>query len=302
MSIAYTRKLDEPKLVEHFLRTVLQVENVTQNDIKELTKVENELAQLDIEKSTHNDKTKWHKPYNSPKSRADLRKLIADELYSKKRLSKDDLITFGSGGSKPKNLKNERKAYIIIGLPAAGKSGIANKVADLTGAYILDNDYAKRKIPEFHNSEIGATITHNESELIVFGLDSVRNFTNFTPLFFQCVQKGHNLVIPKIGAKQKSVTEIVDILTTNCGYEVHLILVNLNRQFATKRALGRYKDSRRYVPLSLIFDGYANDPTITYFRLQEIDVGFSSFGEIDTTLKPYKKTGKANSIIHKITF
>lgn len=301
MSNAYSRKLDEPRLIEHFLKTVLDFDGSSPSVINKLTRIEKKLAQLDIEKSTHNDKSKWSKPFNTVVKRNELRNIIGAELYKKTRLKDDDQIRLGYGGCKPKNgVKNERKAFIIIGLPAAGKSGIANKIADLTHSYILDNDYAKRKLPEFNKSEIGASLTHNESDLIVFGSNSIRSFSTLTPLFFQCVQKKHNIVIPKIGANKNSIIELANILTENCGYKVHLVLVNLNRQHATKRALERYIRSNRYVPLSLIFDGYANDPTITYFRLKESRENFSSFGEIDTTTKPYQKNGEKASIVHKI--
>ena len=53
-------------------------------------------------------------------------------------------------------------------LPASGKSTIANSIADLYGAYIIDSDFAKRKIPEFGH-EFGASIVHEESSIITFG-------------------------------------------------------------------------------------------------------------------------------------
>lgn len=91
-------------------------------------------------------------------------------------------IKFGVGGSKPSKLLSQKKAFIVIGLPAAGKSGIANKIADITGSYIIDNDYAKRKIPEYYDSPIGASVTHEESDAIIFGNKTQKDFNLFTPL------------------------------------------------------------------------------------------------------------------------
>ena len=49
---------------------------------------------------------------------------------------------------------------------------------------------------------------------------------------------------------------------------------------------GRFIESGRYVPIGLIFDGYANDPLNTYFLLKDgIDLDiqpFDSFGLIST--------------------
>ncbi|MCC6182617.1 MAG: zeta toxin family protein [Bacteroidia bacterium] len=301
MSIAYTRKLDHKDVVEHFLNTTLEIK-AKESDIKLIVEVEKQLANNESYSISNNGNV-WQRPYNSHESRRNLRNIITSELFSKKRLKNDDKIKFGVGGSKPSKLLSQKKAFIVIGLPAAGKSGIANKIADITGSYIIDNDYAKRKIPEYYDSPIGASVTHEESDAIIFGNKTQKDFNLFTPLIFKCVEKGHNMVIPKIGAKPASILELVNTLTDFCGYQVHLILVNLNRSESTKRAFDRFKRSNRYVPLSLIFDGYANDPTLTYFRLKEIkNPKILSFGEVDTTEKPYAIRGDKNSIIHKLEF
>lgn len=290
MSQAYSRKLDEPRLAEHFLKTALEIKP-GKKEINLLSNVEKELSNKDI----------WTTPFINTDKRWELRRNIAKELFSKTRLADDDKISLGAGGSKPKGkVKNERQAYIVIGLPAAGKSGISNKIADLKGAYVLDNDYAKRKIPEFKKSKIGASITHAESDAIVFGRNQYDDFKRFTPLIFQCVQNGTNVVIPKIGAKSKSILELVDSLTDICNYTVHLVLVNLDRKDSTKRAFARFIKSKRYVPLSLVFDGYANDPTLTYFRLKESKTKIATFGEIDTTERKHIKRGDTKSIIYSI--
>jgi len=76
------------------------------------------------------------------------------------------------------------------------------------------------------------------------------------------------------------------IHSKNLGYETHLVCVNLDRRKATIRAIGRFMQSGRYVPIGLIFDGYANDPLNTYFLLKDgIDLDaqiFDSFGLIST--------------------
>ena len=51
------------------------------------------------------------------------------------------------------------------------------------------------------------------------------------------------------------------------GYAIFLILVELDRLKATRRAFKRFLNTGRYVPLSLIFDSYANDPTLTYLKI-----------------------------------
>jgi hypothetical protein len=59
--------------------------------------------------------------------------------------------------------------------------------------------------------------------------------------------------------------------------------VHLPKEKATIRALKRFKETNRYVPLSLIFDVYSENPTLTYLLLKDKKTDlFESFGVIDT--------------------
>jgi hypothetical protein len=71
--------------------------------------------------------------------------------------------------------------------------------------------------------------------------------------------------------------------TRNPIFDDLLILVDLDRLKATKRAYNRYKETKRYIPLSKIYEDYANDPVITYYRAQQkYRHLFKSFGQVDT--------------------
>lgn len=218
-----------------------------------------------------------------------LRREIIKELSEFKRLKNDDEVCLGKGGACPiSGTKYEKKAVIVTGLPASGKSGIASSLADDLGAVILDSDFAKRKIPEFKNGPGSASLVHAESDMLVFGSNNSNVPNEFKPLFQLAIEEYMNLVIPKIGHNLNAVNKLGEVLTT-FGYETHLICVNLNRRKATIRAINRFMESGRYVPLGLIFDGYANDPLNTYFLLKDkIDldnVYYDSFGLISTDVK-----------------
>ena len=62
-----------------------------------------------------------------------------------------------------------KQAFVLIGLPASGKSSIAVDIADKYGALLLDSDLAKRKLPEYKVYPWGASLVNAESSLIVFG-------------------------------------------------------------------------------------------------------------------------------------
>ena len=130
-------------------------------------------------------------------ARQELRSQIIEELFSQKRLSNDEDIKLGSGGAAPStNIKYESKAYYIIGPPAAGKSMISSALADTYGGFILDSDFAKRKLPEFRNQIGGASLVHEESNSLVFEPGG---------LMERCLGKKANIVIPKIGHDLRSI-------------------------------------------------------------------------------------------------
>lgn len=159
---------------------------------------------------------------------------------------------------------SQRKAFYVMGLPASGKSSICGKLCDMFGAFLLDSDLVKRKLPEFFGLS-GATIIHKESSIITMGgeFEGVK----FQSLMEECFLNGYNICLPKIGSIISDTIRLFKVLR-NCGYRIYVVLVTLDRLEATKRAHIRYKRTQRYVPLSMIFDGYANDPILCYYRLR----------------------------------
>lgn len=94
------------------------------------------------------------------------------------------------------------------------------------------------------------------------------------------VFKKANLIIPKIGYDVYSIEKIKDYLIS-VGYSVHLLLISVDKKTSTKRALSRFIKTNRYVPLSLIFDTYSNDPMLTYYRLKDCKK-WASVGKLST--------------------
>lgn len=264
-------------LVEHFVDNVLQIEN-TQEKKKAINKIaaaeRNMKDYSELPTLTHMDNRDFE--YRDEKTREQLRRQIYDELKDKKRLKSDDKIKLGSGGAKPKtNLKKEKKIFYLIGPPASGKSTIATKLADLAGAYILDSDYAKRKLPEYNNQIGAASLVHDESDNLVFSYEKYN-------LLEYCIINGYNMVIPKIGHKKESIIRFAATLK-EVGYSVFLISIELDRIKATQRAYNRFEKSGRYVPLSLVFDYYANEPTLNYFKIRQLnESSFDGYAQIST--------------------
>ena len=278
MDSDFSRPLEENKFVFSFLTKALLLDKHTADEATPyITKAERLLKSMSL-KSTLDSSENRRPLHSKDEDRIKLRMDIFNELKDKKRLKDDEAIKLGSGGAKPSVIKKHKEAIIITGLPASGKSSIANHLAELYGAYLIDSDYAKRKIPEF-NQEYGASIVHEESTLITFGSTDEKYSEEFS-LYEFCIAKGFNVVVPKIGSSRDSLRGLRDALIEK-GYRVHLVLVSLDRQESCKRALNRYLETKRYVPLSLIFDVYSNEPTLTYYRVRE-DPEWTSVGKLST--------------------
>jgi hypothetical protein len=278
----YARPLHDKNLVQHFLESVLQYKNEQNSDlIDKISKAEESLTPSKKDHPTLTHTEHRSRKYKDDLDRWALRKQIVNELLTLKRLSDDDEICLGNGGALPKGeLRAEKQAFIIIGLPASGKSSIASRIADEYGAIVIDSDFAKRKLPEYKDS---ASLVHEESSAITVGFGSVSPPDKIQSLYEECLQKGYNVVIPKIGNTVSGILKIAKPLKDDQNYDVHLILISLLKREATIRAMLRFCKSERYVPLSLIFDGYGNDPCLCYYFLRcKYAHVFKSFGAIST--------------------
>lgn len=262
----FSRPLYNRDVVWDFLENVLGIQSNDTSFVDILNKIVKEEIRSDsIEDTLIPDirDPKWRMKEDRDK----LRHQIVDEMLTQKRLPSDDDVNLGSGGGLPISCEviAERKAFYIMGLPASGKSSISSKICDMYGAFLLDSDLVKRKLPEFRRRR-GASIVHEESSIITNGGEI--DGESFKSILENCLEKGYNLCIPKIGSRVKSVLKFLDILKKYEYYNC-IILVSLEREKSVKRAFDRFLRTNRYVPLSLIFDGYANDPILCYYRLRK---------------------------------
>jgi hypothetical protein len=268
-------------MAEHLVREILGFsdDRQIQTAIIQIT-----AAEAGIEKATQTP-TLYHDDfrdirYKTPEQRLELRRQIFNELISQKRLDNDDEIELGNGGALPKtDLKKKGQFCFLIGLPASGKSFVANLVCDKTGSILLDSDYAKRKLPEYRTHGYGASLVHKESQAIIMGYKGDEECSH---VFGYCLSENINMVYPCIGHRLNEIVDLAESVKKH-GYKVHLILVDLDRFKATQRAYTRYEETKRYIPLAKIFEDYANDPSLTYYRAkQKHEKLFDSFCHVDT--------------------
>ena len=142
---------------------------------------------------------------------------------------------------------------IVVGLPAAGKSSVlVDPLSAQHHARVIDNDMAKAMLPEFDNG-IGAGAVHEESKVI--SKEALRSAMN----------KGDNIVLPIVGGNyEKLVAQIEQFRAL--GYEVAVHLCDLPSNKAIGRAIGRYLNTGRYIPMDILY-GYGNKPKENFYRL-----------------------------------
>ncbi len=165
-----------------------------------------------------------------------LREKVADTLYNK------DI----------EKRARDHEATIILGLPGAGKSTLANPLLD-GGALEIEGDNAKALLPEFKGG-IGAYAVHEEASHIM------------RDVLHRAVKAGDNIVWPRIDSPDKMVQDVTSL--KKAGYKVHVKLVDVDPDVATESAINRFIKNGRYVPPHLIVD-YGDAPKQAYSKAKE---------------------------------
>lgn len=134
-------------------------------------------------------------------------------------------------------VKQGYEFHLMFGLPASGKSTIADRLSQASGSRIMDSDYAKEQIPEYEDGW-GAAAVHKESKKVL-GLAMA-----------EAMQSGDNLVVPKIGTPPDKMIEMLQDARSR-GYKIYAHCVDLDPCKSMGRMLGRFMSTGRYIPPSI---------------------------------------------------
>ena len=126
-----------------------------------------------------------------------------------------------------RKIKSEKVATIILGLPASGKSTIADPLKEKMGAIEIDADIFKDYIPEYKNDPAAVSQVHEESSSLT------KRFQKMA------MEQGYNMVIPKVGGNPQGMKKVIESLKS-AGYTVNLTLAQLPLEKALQRDMGRY--------------------------------------------------------------
>lgn len=182
--------------------------------------------------------------------RQKLRSKVLEQLYQRGSYSSETHDYTGE-------IAQERRADIVIGAPAAGKSSVrVDPLSEQHKSRVIDSDDAKKLLPEYDDGK-GAGNVHRESSMI-------RN-----DLLVRAIENGDNLVWPTVGDKLDKLLHDIQNFRDN-GYSVYLHLNELSASKATGRALGRYLSEGRFVDPEVVLK-VGDKPTqnYNYIRQQE---------------------------------
>ena len=182
--------------------------------------------------------------------RQKLRSEVLEQLYQRGSYSSETHDYTGE-------IAQERRADIVIGAPAAGKSSVlVDPLSEQHKSRVIDSDDAKKLLPEYDEGK-GAGNVHRESSMI-------RN-----DLLVRAIENGDNLVWPTVGDKLDKLLRDIQNFRDN-GYSVYLHLNELSASKATGRALGRYLSEGRFVDPEVVLK-VGDKPTqnYNYIRQQE---------------------------------
>jgi len=163
---------------------------------------------------------------------------------------KDDELDLPVG----KYINQDKRAAIVLGPPAAGKSTIANPIARRMNAAIIDSDEAKKILPEYDGG-IGANAVHEESSALA---ERVLNMA---------LELGDNVVIPKVGGTVGSIEKLVNKLKEK-GYSVDLVDMSVTYKNARNRMFLRFVKEGRLINPDYVRQ-VGDNPGKTYDTLKQ---------------------------------
>lgn len=182
--------------------------------------------------------------------RQKLRSEVLEQLYQRGSYSSETHDYTGE-------IAQERRADIVIGAPAAGKSSVlVDPLSEQHKSRVIDSDDAKKLLPEYDDGK-GAGNVHRESSMI---RDVLKQ---------RAIARGENIVWPTVGDKLDKLLSSIQEFRDN-GYSVYLHLNELSAGKATGRALGRYLSTGRFVDPEIVLK-VGDKPTqnYNYIRQQE---------------------------------
>lgn len=174
-----------------------------------------------------NEKAKLHETFDEAKENGGM---IPERVKYDEEQIKEEIKSQAKALGKP---KYEKKATFVLGLPASGKSFISNKLKAQDGAFEIDADLMKQRIPEFQKDVQMVSAVHEESSWMSKKMQD------------DLISQGANMIIGKVGGDDNygSILKMANKLKEQ-GYKVNVIAMDLDGDKALARNLKRFQDRK----------------------------------------------------------
>lgn len=207
-------------------------------------------------------------PHGDDPDRWDHRREVVERLYERGAptgQATDGSLEFGG------KIAKERRAIVVLGPPASGKSSaIAEPAAMRLQAHLVDSDAAKELLDGYRDG-LGAAAVHEEAAMITRSL--------LQP--FIAIRQ-ENMVLPLVGRSLPSVLDQIVRLETY-GYTVDVYLVELPLEKAAFRAVRRFHATGRLVDPEYILS-IDQAPKQTYDKVTVEERKATKYGCISTAV------------------
>lgn len=152
----------------------------------------------------------------------------------------------------------EKKAFVIIGRPAAGKSSVfANPLSKEHKARIIDSDTVKPWL-EGYDGGYGANYVHGASVRVA------------DEALIRAASLGENIIIPRIGGRSIISETVLPLRAV--GYSVELCYNELPTEGSIMRAAARFVQTGRYLSLQYL-NAIGEKPINTYRKFVTKSIG-----------------------------
>lgn len=180
---------------------------------------------------------------------------VERETFAKK------LLALGSMDEKGKftnPVAQEKKAFIVIGRPAGGKSSVfADPLSKEHNARIIDSDIVREWLFGYEQG-LGSGYVQEASASVA------------DAAFLQAALAGDNMVIPRIGGP--SVISEVAIPLRSAGYTVELLFNEVPERSSIMRAASRFARTGRYLSLQYL-QSIGDKPLNVFKKFGTLNIG-----------------------------
>lgn len=193
--------------------------------------------------------------------------------YNNTRKALHDKIIADVKGGQPCQVQNQPIAIFTGGAPGSGKTTFLKKFADWandpTKIVKIDADLIREKLPEYKGWN--AFNTHQETRDIVNKLlNDIGNPCEHDIIYDGTMNKADNY--------KPLITKLKGM-----GYKIFIIYIEVPKEISIERAMKRYQNSGRYVPIEVINEVY-DKGTVAYEELIKNADGYIRVNGITQTI------------------